>query len=174
MARLFVALWPDAAVRARLAAHRDAWRWPPGARLVDAANLHVTLHYIGGFARADIAALCDRLAPVRAPRFDVHAASTAVWRGGIAVLGLASDAALAALHAEIGGVLRGFGVALDERPYAPHVTLARRAARAEAPPGLPALDWQADGFVLVESCPGPPADYRVLARWGESAAARTG
>jgi hypothetical protein len=29
--RLFIALWPDARVRAALAARRDAWQWPPGA-----------------------------------------------------------------------------------------------------------------------------------------------
>ena len=64
-ARLFVALWPDAVVRSRLAAFRDDWHWPPGARPVADADLHATLHFIGSFARERIAALGERLAAVR-------------------------------------------------------------------------------------------------------------
>jgi 2'-5' RNA ligase len=37
-------------------------------------------------------------------------------------------------HEDIGAALLELGVALDARPCAAHVTLARRAARAEPPP----------------------------------------
>ena len=166
-ARLFVALWPDAAVRARLAAFRDDWRWPPDARRVADANLHATLHFIGSFPRERVVALTERLAAVRRRAVTLRAESTAVWRGGIAVLMLDGDAALAALHKETGTALSNLGIALDARPYAAHVTLARKAARAEPPPELPNLGWRAIGFVLAESLRGPPSKYEVLARWGE-------
>jgi hypothetical protein len=65
-ARLFVALWPDAGVRAGLAAYRDAWRWPQAARPVADENLHATLHFIGGFVREHVTALVSSLAAVRA------------------------------------------------------------------------------------------------------------
>jgi RNA 2',3'-cyclic 3'-phosphodiesterase len=167
VARLFVALWPDAAVRARLAALRDDWRWPPGARPVADANLHVTLHFIGSFPRERVAVLGERLAAVRRRAVTLQAESSAVWRGGIAVLMLQGDAALATLHEDIGSALSDLGIALDARPYAAHVTLARKAAHAEPPPELPDLGWRATGFVLAESLRGPPSNYEVLARCGE-------
>ena len=178
MARLFVALWPDPAVRARLAAFRDAWRWPPGARPVADADLHATLHFVGSVAPERIATLGERLAAVPAREVALRPEGTAVWRGGTAALTLRGDAALAALHDDVGAALHGFGVALDVRPYTPHVTLARKAADAAAPgplpdrPDLPDLDWRAGAFALVESRPGPPASYRVLAAWSAAGTRR--
>ncbi|MEO6407612.1 MAG: RNA 2',3'-cyclic phosphodiesterase [Burkholderiaceae bacterium] len=141
-ARLFIAVWPDAALRARLAGFRDHWRWPPGARLVADANLHVTLHFIGSFARDRIAALGERLAQVEIQPFGLQAESASIWRGGIAVLTLHGDVtgALDALHVMIGCALREFGIPLDPRPFAPHVTLARTASHAQPPNALPKLD----------------------------------
>ena len=161
-ARLFVALWPDASLRAQLAGFRAAWQWPAGVRPVAGENLHVTLHFIGSFARERIGALVRRLGSIATPALDLRADGVAIWRGGIAVLLLRGDAATTALHADIGSAVREFGIAPDPRPFAPHVTLARRATGAQ-PPGDADLEWRASGFVLAESRPGPPADYRVLA-----------
>ncbi len=166
-ARLFIALWPDAATRARLAGFRDRWRWRPGARPVVDADLHATLHFIGSFERRRVVALGERLAAVPTRRVVVRPEATAIWPGGIAVLILRGDAALAALHEDIGTALLELGVALEARPFAPHVTLARKAARAEPPAELPELVWCASGFVLVETRRIPPANYVVLAAWGE-------
>jgi 2'-5' RNA ligase len=165
-ARLFVALWPDAAARASLAAWRDRWHWPAGARPVADANLHATLHFIGAFARDRLDALQRTLAAVEPRALTLRPAGTAIWRGGIAVLTLHGDAALFALHADIGAALGGLGVVLDPRPFAPHVTVARRAAHATPPDTLPDLEWQARSFALVESRRGPPS-YAVLAAWAD-------
>ena len=170
-ARLFTALWPDPSLRAQLAALRDAWHWPASARPVADDNLHVTLHFIGSFAREGIEALALRLGKVDLPALDLQAEGAAIWRGGIAVLTLRGDAAIDALHADIGSAVREFGIALDPRPFAPHVTLARKAAGAQPPAELADLEWRASGFVLAESRPGPPADYRVLATWDGSGGA---
>ena len=45
--RLFLALWPDAAERQRLAAAQTAWPWPPQTAPVPPERLHLTLHYLG-------------------------------------------------------------------------------------------------------------------------------
>ena len=71
-ARVFLALWPDAAARARLADCRDAWRWPPGARLVGDAKLHLTLHFIGALARSPLDDLQAALAEVPPGRVALH------------------------------------------------------------------------------------------------------
>lgn len=161
-ARLFLALWPDDDVRARLREHRDAWGWPTGARPVDEASLHLTLHFIGPFARARIDALGAALATVPAGRLVLRGAADALWPGGIAVLRLADDPALATLHRRLGDVLAGFDVALDARPFAPHVTLARKARGAARPEQPAEFEWSADAFSLVESRPGRPEPYAVL------------
>jgi 2'-5' RNA ligase len=173
LARLFIAVWPTAAVRARLAAYRDAWRWPPASRLVVDANLHATLHFIGSFERARLAALGARLAAVPSRPAVLRATAPAIWRGGIAVLTLQGDAALAALHAEVGIALVELGIVLEARPFAPHVTLARKAPRSEPPAELPELGWRASGFALAETRSGPPSDYAIVMRWDEADLAQT-
>ena len=161
--RLFTALWPGPAPRARLAALRDAWRWPPGAKLVPDAKLHATLHFIGSFPAARVEALGDALDAVPVSPLRVRATGSALWRGGIAVATLTEAPELMALQARLGGVLAGLGVALDPRPYRPHVTLARQAHGARPPEVLPALEWRTSGFALVASSGG---GYAVLAAWG--------
>ena len=46
--RLFLALWPDDALRQALLAWRDAWQWPARAALVAPDDWHLTLHFLAG------------------------------------------------------------------------------------------------------------------------------
>ena len=164
-ARLFLALWPDAPLRAQLAAYRDTWRWPFGARPVADPTLHLTLHFIGAFARARIPALAASLAAVPVASMVLRPQEAEVWKGGIAVLRIDGEPALRSLHARLGSVLADADVALDPRAFAPHVTLARKAGKAVPPDALAAFEWRADGFAVVESIPGRPARYDVLSRF---------
>jgi 2'-5' RNA ligase len=169
MARLFLAVWPDPDAGAALARCRDAWAWPPGARPVADERLHLTLHFIGSFPVESIAALDEALAEVPMPATRLRAQGFELWRGGIAVLRLDDDPVLTALHAALAAVLTGRGVALDSRPFAPHVTLARKAGGAARPSAAVDLDWRVSGFVLVESITGANAAYRVLRRYADAA-----
>lgn len=162
-ARLFLALWPDAAVRSRLAAQRDALRMSPGGRAVTDGNLHATLHFIGAVGRERIRTLWEALSEVEVRPVRITATTLAIWKGGTVVLQLQGDGALTALHTDTGAALRTCGVALDARPFAPHVTLARGASSVELPSAPNQLDWRATGFALVESTGGSPPTYRVLA-----------
>jgi 2'-5' RNA ligase len=172
-ARLFLALWPEPPLRATLAAYRDAWRWPAGAKPVADATLHLTLHFLGAVARARIAGLATSLAAVSVAGMNLRPIGGEVWKGGIAVLRFDASAALPELHERLGTVLADAGIALDPRPFAPHVTLARKAAKAEPPATDPAFAWRADDFALVESLPGGAARYEVLARFGTRPQARS-
>ena len=158
-ARLFVAVWPDALARAQLGACRDRWRWFVGAKPVDDAKLHLTLHFIGAFARDRIDALTTALAALPSEHFDLRTGGSELWRGGVAVLRIDSDRRLMALHAAIATVLERFEVILEARPFLPHVTFARKARQAEPPSTRCDLAWRANGFALVESTGGT---YRVL------------
>ena len=127
------------------------------------AKLHATLHFIGGFRRDRLEELRAALATVATEPLRLELAGLLVWHGGIAVARLAAEPALLALHARLGTALPGLGIALDPRPFQPHVTLARKAAGATPPAALPALGWRANGFALVASRGG---GYEVLTTWG--------
>ena len=71
------------------------------------------------------------------------------------VLWCAATSAPAALYALQGGVARAVtaaGIALEARPFTPHVTVARKVSRYRGPASLRrAVTWQLREFQLVES-----------------------
>ena len=153
-ARLFIALWPDDAVRHELAQRRDAWSWPRSASPVKTERLHVTLHFLGDVERDLIPHLADALAVPFDP-FSLTFGRHELWGRGIAVLEPdIAPPALMHLHLRLGKALEGAGMALDTRPFRPHVTLARRAGRTAPPAPSPGLLWQVKGYRLMESTGG--------------------
>src|SRR4051794_28226378 len=83
--RLFLALWPDPAVRHQLKEWRDAWTWPRGASPVHPDKLHVPLHSLGSQPRDPLPALLDGLAVPFTP-FRLRLGVAELWHNGIAVL----------------------------------------------------------------------------------------
>ncbi|MFZ5565506.1 MAG: RNA 2',3'-cyclic phosphodiesterase [Pseudomonadota bacterium] len=164
-ARLFLALLPPAAVRAALADHVSACRWPAGATVYAPADWHLTLHFIGAVPHDRLPALRAGLALSLTP-FTLHLGEPAAWPHGLAVLLPRSlPPALRALHDALGSRLRGLGLCTDARPYHPHLTLARRAVQAQFG-AAPACDWPVRSYVLMESTGQPEARYRVLQEYG--------
>ncbi len=102
---------------------------PRGVRPVRAAQLHLTLHFLGDVEDEAHAALPKALAEVTHDAFPIAIRGTGVFppRGRPTVLwaGVAESAQLAALHAAIGAALESCGLEVEHRPYVPHVTLAR-------------------------------------------------
>jgi RNA 2',3'-cyclic 3'-phosphodiesterase len=149
--RLFIGLWPEPSVRDTLAAFRDAYTWPRAAALVATPKLHLTLHFLGDIAVADLARLRAALELPFAP-FEVELGQPVFWHGGIAVLEpLTVPDALPALHRQVGAALDKLGLPRDTRSYRPHVTMARRAAGAVAPQQPLLLRWPVNGFALMAS-----------------------
>lgn len=150
-ARLFIALWPDPAVRVALAAWSEHWQWNAAARRVHAERMHLTLHFLGDVPRALLPALQPALRLPFAP-FSLLLGRAAVWRGGIAVLEPERvPQRLHLLHRALGEALRGLALPVETRPYRPHLTLARRASLALPPAQGPQLRWPVRGYALVES-----------------------
>lgn len=165
-ARLFLALVPDGPVRAALGAHAQAWRWNDGALRYAPSDWHVTLHFIGPVPRTRLDELRAALSQLFTP-FELRFGEPALWPHGLAVLlPMATPPALQALHDRLGVRLRRLGLRTDERPYRPHLTLARRAEQA-VPPAPPAWGWMVQGYVLMESTGRPGARYRVLQRFDD-------
>ncbi|WP_374675771.1 RNA 2',3'-cyclic phosphodiesterase [Ideonella sp.] len=163
-ARLFLALWPDEpATLQGLRAWQAALRWPASARPTAAANLHLTLHFIGAVPRERLAEVADGLR-VPAVHTDITLSEWTVWPHGVAVLApRAVPAALLELHGRLAERLAALQLPVDTRPWRPHATLARRAAGAALAGAPPApVTWPVrQGHVLAESASG----YHLLRRY---------
>ena len=149
--RLFLALWPDPALRHGLREARDAWHWPRGAAPVHADKLHLTLHFLGEVPSDRLPELLDGFA-VPFEAFGLELGRHVLWPHGIAVLEPFNEPPeLLALHARLAQALVDLGLQPEARSYRPHVTLARRAGGVAVPEHSPAIVWQADRYALVES-----------------------
>jgi len=173
--RLFLAVQPDAAATARIAALAQALRDDHRARgrPLDEARLHVTLQYFGAFAGLPeglVATIADVVDGIALRAFEVafdHAASFDggarrrpwVLRGSEAGL-----ARLQALHAVLGGGLAAAGVRVEGHArFLPHLTLLYED-RALPRQAVDPIAWTVRELVLVDSLIGQ-GEHRVLRRW---------
>lgn len=167
-ARVFFALWPDEPLRAILAdlarevAHEARGR-PPAA-----GNEHLTLAFLGEQSSSRIAALRELAGNLGGERFSLTLDEIGSFRrSGVAWLGAtAKQPDLLALQGRLAHALLEAGFPVDERPYAPHLTLARRI-RAPVHRSLPApIVWDVSSFALVASELGRKGStYHILAEW---------
>ncbi len=159
MPRLFIALWPDARVRRQLADYSAACEWTGQAKPVAAADIHLTLRFLGEVA-LPLNTLQDALT-LDFEAFDLELGRPQLWEAVAVLRPSAESAALAALHDSIDGRLQALGFAADSRGLRPHVTLARRASHSRLPQP-PAIAWHINAFCLVMSAPSSAGRYRVL------------
>jgi len=163
MARLFFALWPDAGARARLAPLGSELAAAASGKPVPIAKVHLTLAFLGEVEQARIAVAVEAAHAVRWKRFGFALDRVGSFRGArVAWAGCERvPEPLAALASGLAAGLAEAGFALEDRPYAPHATLARRIARAVAADAIEPIPWAVDGFSLVRSETGT-GRYAVL------------
>ena len=166
MPRLFFALWPDGPARdalAGLAKRTAAEAW---GRPVPAANLHLTLAFLGEVADERVPVALAVAEGIRAGAFDLALDRTGAFRrAGVAWAGPSTmPAELVRLQSALDSGLRAAGFALDERPVAPHLTLARKVAKADIGSVIAPVGWRVRRFVLMRSLRDKGA-YAELAGW---------
>jgi RNA 2',3'-cyclic 3'-phosphodiesterase len=163
--RVFFALWPDDDLRAALLGARDGAALEH-ARIIHPNDLHLTLVFVGDVAPErlecieaagdDVALGCFELALRRAESWPRQRLLVAV-----------PDAApppLCELVSQLQQNLLACGVEPEPRRFRPHVTLARRAARAAQQPLT--IDWPVRRFVLARSAlGGGGGGYQLLRSW---------
>jgi RNA 2',3'-cyclic 3'-phosphodiesterase len=162
MLRLFYALPCPPAIAAQI----DAWRQEQqfAGKAVPAANLHLTLAFLGHLPESRLA-LLERLPgqlPLAELAFDLQLDRIDCWHGGL--LHLASSrvpAELVALANGLNGLLTQAGLPAEQRPYRPHLTLARDSHRPEQQVP-PCFSWRVEELVLYQSEQGR---YLPLSRW---------
>lgn len=131
--RLFLALEVSEPARRELRRRVDAIRDRlPRARWVDMDNVHLTLLFLGETAEADIPALAEKLreAFARCPPLDLRLSGGGTFPPGrparVAWVGLEAPDELETLQADITrAAVESLGFEPEDRPYHPHVTLAR-------------------------------------------------
>lgn len=157
--RLFFAFWPEDAARAALTDAAGKAVRHSGGRPVPAANLHVTLAFLGTvperrtdelrrLARAQAAAYaCERPIALTFERFDYFRRAQV-----LCVLAAEDDSAAAqpiARALQDASAAAGFNP--DLKPFRAHVTVARKVMRATVPAALRTVVWEFSAFALVSS-----------------------
>jgi 2'-5' RNA ligase len=167
--RLFFAAWPPCHTAQALHSWALKAADTDGARVLPAANLHLTLAFLGETAAARVAAAIDA---ARRVEFEAHAIeiehvrysarSRIVWAAPAK-----TPAPLAALAAGLAAELAAVGFEFEERAFAAHVTLIRNAHRPRPLPPLPELGWEITEFVLARSTlTETGSQYAVIERFG--------
>ncbi|MGR9087081.1 MAG: RNA 2',3'-cyclic phosphodiesterase [Gammaproteobacteria bacterium] len=166
MKRLFFGLWPDANTRQRCdEVAKVICR--TGDKPVRADNLHVTLVFLGGVDAETEASLTSAAFKIAAPQLAITFDRLDFWRKPriVCLTGRTEGSALKTLVAELNALAHTFGIAADERPYTPHVTLIRKAKPIKAVTFEPII-WTTDSFCLVESISlAEGVEYRILKEW---------
>ena len=171
--RLFFALWPDDALRVRIAdvAAKAITAHAPGGRSLKPDRYHVTLQFLGDFQPLPEALLDAARAAadtVRSPAFDLPLDAVGSFRGSD-VWWLGTHEAPPALHAlfdALGRALAQHRVSVKSAAaFVPHLTIQRDVRRHIAPTPVPGLSWPVREFVLIDSQPGRGTPYEVVGRW---------
>ena len=163
--RLFIGLFPDAAVQAAIDAQRARWQWPPGCRLTRAERLHLTLHFLGEVDPQREAALQDGLARLPMHPLTLVLGSPQVWHNRVAVLVASEHQGLRSLHDALTRQVLHAGLAPSDTRWTPHLTIARDALGATPPADAPPIRWRVSEFALVWSRMAPVWRHDVLARY---------
>jgi 2'-5' RNA ligase len=155
--RLFFALWPDDAEREAMAAAARRL-FPLSGRPVAAADLHVTLAFVGG---VDVARVAKFLALEHTlPAIPLAFDALEHWTKPRVLVAAASQTP-AALQRAVDGLwhrLDRLGIARETRPFRPHVTLARDV-RQPRNAAWPPVCWHARSVRLIESRPNNEPRY---------------
>jgi len=151
--RLFIAITLPQEVKNQLAAYaRDICAPAARAQITEQDNFHLTLAFLGdALPEAEACIALDRL---RGARFKLYSDQPGCFKragGDILWLALKKSPELAALHIELSTVLVESGFQPENRPFTPHITLARavRGLPATLPP--PRFIAPVNGLTLMNS-----------------------
>jgi RNA 2',3'-cyclic 3'-phosphodiesterase len=138
-------------------------------RWTSAANMHVTLSFLGSVDPALRERIEQSLSLVQAPRLRLSLDGVDCFvHAGVMLAKVQPSPALLALAEQVAASLEACGFPRERRPYQPHVTLARSKARislAASISGNPVFRqaFEAGEFRLYESVTRPDgAQYQVL------------
>ena len=136
--RVFVAIDLDHEIGEKIARFLEGVRgFAPEARWVSPESLHVTLKFIGEQKPEQVAAITERLQSVVGEKVGIRVGGYGFFPTAKAPrvfwLGIVAGPELAELAASIDSALSGLNIPREERPFSPHLTLARGGAKSGSP-----------------------------------------
>ena len=173
--RLFLALWPDDAVRNKIfelqqeaAKDRRLYSGKRMAKPVASKNFHITLHYIGSVTADEMSALVKSLDSIHCPAFNVSVdhlghfkQAKSLWVGAKNI-----PEELDRLFKETGRCVESHFETYQPGKFIPHVSLFRKANKKIHVESFKSIKWSIKDFVLVESkTHAEGVEYIVLKEW---------
>lgn len=137
-------------------------------RWVPRPNLHLTLAFIGSVSEAQLQQLVAIGEDIRVPPFPMRLDRLGQWGHGRFIWLAPTDIPdpLLDLVDELKVRIARQKLPVDERPFKPHVTLARGGRDSGLPEVTPDIELHADRLVLYQSETGPQGvRYRPVKTW---------
>jgi len=167
--RLFLALWPCAAVRNQLIKLAQQLENDCSGRRIRPGNLHLTLVFIGETEHRNIQTICQAATTIHHAPFNLTLDKVVFWKkAGVAVAGTNQcPAALTAFVQDLRHVLSALRIHYDAtHSFTPHVTLLRNIRQCKLPDSIATIDWPVTHWSLVQSRQTPTGSaYQSIADW---------
>lgn len=175
MHRLFIGIEPPPAIKTQLL---DLMGGVSGARWQTAAQLHLTLRFVGEVDRHQANDIAEALSDLRHPAFELSLAGvgTFEYKGQVHTLwaGVTPFESVHVLHKKVDQAVVRTGLLPETRAFQPHITLARLSGRVgtlshflDANEGLASEPFVVDTVCLYESAlTSEGSVYTVVERYG--------
>ncbi len=155
--RIFVGIDLDSEVRGRISRFLEGVAsFAPEARWVRPESLHITLKFIGEQTAERVEAIAQRLRRVGGSAFEIRSGGYGFFPTAKAPrvfwIGIHAGPQLAELARSIDTATAELGIPREDRPYSPHLTLARGggAGRSSGSPKWREGDGPNPVFALLE------------------------
>jgi 2'-5' RNA ligase len=136
--RIFIGIDLDPQVRARIERFLEGVQgFTPDARWARPESLHITLKFIGEQAPERVEAITERLRRVESSAFEIRSAGYGFFPTATAPrvfwIGIQAGPQLAELAESVDMAIAELGIPREDRPFSPHLTLARASGRSGSP-----------------------------------------
>jgi 2'-5' RNA ligase len=136
--RIFVGIDLDPAVRSRISRFVEGVEgFAPEARWINPESWHITLKFIGEQNPDRVDAVAERLRQIDGRAFEVRCSGYGFFPSAKAPrvfwTGIQGRSQLPALAESIDEGMVKLGIPREDRPYSPHLTLARTGGRSGSP-----------------------------------------
>ncbi len=136
--RIFVGIDLDPAVRVRISRFVEGVKgFAPDAHWMHPESLHITMKFIGEQTPGKVDAVAERLRQLDESVFEIRCSGYGFFPSALAPrvfwIGIHGGSQLNALAETIDTRMAELGVPPEDRPYTPHLTLARAGGRSGSP-----------------------------------------
>ena len=136
--RIFIGIDLDTEVRSRIERFLEGVEgFAPDARWMRPESLHITLKFIGEQTPEQVEAISERLRGIEGSAFEIRSGGYGFFPTAKAPrvfwIGIHAGPQLAELAGSVDVAVAELGIPCEDRPFSPHLTLARAGGRSGSP-----------------------------------------